>query len=224
MVHRLLAAAIGLGSETASLNVQAVTKTTDVVNQRHRAAQQAARDSNQLFTCMFFKDKPTEAKGYVTRVRANAFTVLVPKYGFEHNVFVCGLNEENFYELDEAAQVLQHKEEPAFRVALFQEVKVHISVDTSHVHRLRVVLQCLEPAIPLPKSQRNRSLPPVAMEVDDPNKQLPLKRLRSSENVSTSSPVDKKKTKTKANKKSAASPAKAAPKKRKAAPAAAQEK
>ena len=49
------------------------------MNHRHRMAQQASRDSNELFTIIFFRDKVVEEKGYVTRIKANAFIVLIPK-------------------------------------------------------------------------------------------------------------------------------------------------
>ena len=49
------------------------------LNHRHRMAQQAARDSVELFTLLYFKNKILEEEAFVTRVMRNGFIVLIPK-------------------------------------------------------------------------------------------------------------------------------------------------
>ena len=86
VVHRLLAAALGidafpegllsapdggLSSRAASLNV------------RHRNAQYAGRASVEVFTVLYFRDRPCVADARVTRCKATGLTVFIPRFGIE---------------------------------------------------------------------------------------------------------------------------------------------
>lgn len=52
------------------------------MNHRHKMAQYAGRSSVELHTVIFFKDKIVKEEAYVTRIKANGFIVLIPKYEF----------------------------------------------------------------------------------------------------------------------------------------------
>ncbi|KAJ2232451.1 exosome catalytic subunit dis3, partial [Coemansia sp. RSA 475] len=85
MVHRLLHAAVDRDAGYASelTNKVAMAEQSDVLNHRHRMAQQAGRASVELYTSLFFKGKTVDEEGYVTQVLQNGFSVLIPSYGVE---------------------------------------------------------------------------------------------------------------------------------------------
>ncbi|KAI8908112.1 hypothetical protein DFJ77DRAFT_503502 [Powellomyces hirtus] len=89
VVHRLLAVAIGYEKGYVSELVDKVKlkELSDVLNYRHRQAQQASRSSVELFTNLFFKDKTLQEEAYVIRVMKNGFSVLIPKFGIEGYVY-----------------------------------------------------------------------------------------------------------------------------------------
>ncbi|KAG0169487.1 exosome catalytic subunit dis3 [Apophysomyces sp. BC1034] len=89
IVHRLLQACI---DPDAVYGQELIDKTKmkeqcDVLNHRHRMAQQAGRSSVELYTNMFFKNKIQVEEGRVIRVLKNGFVVLVPKYGIEGVIY-----------------------------------------------------------------------------------------------------------------------------------------
>ncbi|GJP42957.1 hypothetical protein CLOM_g2477 [Closterium sp. NIES-68] len=89
VVHRLLAAAIGLTplpDQTKDKN--ALTALTDNLNYRNRNAQMAGRASVELHTLIFFRTRPTDAEGRIVMVRSNGLIVFVPKYGIEGPVYL----------------------------------------------------------------------------------------------------------------------------------------
>lgn len=61
-------------------NPPKVNRLCENINFRHRSAQYAERGSVELHTLLYFKGRTTTEEGYITRVRANGFMVLVPKY------------------------------------------------------------------------------------------------------------------------------------------------
>ncbi len=97
IVHRLLASTlsneitstsvVNSSSESVSLSKSSVTQLCDNLNFRHRMAQYASRASIELFTCIYFKSKLSQAQlvedAYVIKVCKNGFVAFVPKYGVE---------------------------------------------------------------------------------------------------------------------------------------------
>ena len=70
LVHRLLAASLGLAPLPESARDQAgVRALTDNLNTRHRNAQMAGRASVELHTLIFFKNRTIIADARITRVR-----------------------------------------------------------------------------------------------------------------------------------------------------------
>ncbi|KAI8868688.1 exosome complex exonuclease RRP44-like protein [Ramicandelaber brevisporus] len=99
VVHRLLAATITMEAKGSYDSVELGFAVSDIVdkvrmneqcdmlNHRHRMAQQASRSSVELFTNLFFRGKTIEEEAYVTRVLKNGFSVLIPRYGVEGFVY-----------------------------------------------------------------------------------------------------------------------------------------
>uniref|UniRef100_A0A0G4G6P6 Ribosomal RNA-processing protein 44 n=1 Tax=Chromera velia CCMP2878 TaxID=1169474 RepID=A0A0G4G6P6_9ALVE len=136
LVHRLLAAAIGLEPVPEQLQKKTqVGEQCDLMNQRHRNAQFASRASTELHTYLFFKKKgPTETDSVVIRVRKNGLLVTVPRYGIEGAVLL----DEDRFEFDEATGIQKDSKERE-TLAVFDHVTVLISPD-DHNFRNRTVL------------------------------------------------------------------------------------
>lgn len=155
VVHRLLGCAIGVSPLSDALNNHAMRKTStgmqiftltvqltvvSDINYRHKMAQYAARSSVSLHTVMYFKDKVVVQDGYVMRVKANGFSVLVPKYGIEETVLLP--KEDNgassFDGEHQVLTVLTHQ------LRVFDHVTVEISVD---ITKQQLKLLCISPPI-----------------------------------------------------------------------------
>jgi exosome complex exonuclease DIS3/RRP44 len=80
VVHRLLAACIGYDSHYSSELTDKLKneEMCQVLNYRHRMAQQASRSSVELFTNLFFKGKQLVEDAFVIRVLKNGFAVIIP--------------------------------------------------------------------------------------------------------------------------------------------------
>ena len=86
VVHRLLAAALGidafpeglLNAPDGGLAARAAS-----LNVRHRNAQYAGRASVEVFTVLYFRDRPCIADARVTRCKATGLTVFIPRFGIE---------------------------------------------------------------------------------------------------------------------------------------------
>ncbi|KAF9971912.1 exosome catalytic subunit dis3 [Actinomortierella ambigua] len=147
MVHRQLHAAINsdvmYGDELT--DKETMGKLCDVLNYRHRMAQQAARSSVELYTHLFFKNKVSEEEGFVIRVLKNAFIVLIPKYGIESIVYATTKGQSHggdhahgeqqilvYNQENDSLQSTEPRGEddaPKHQIQLFQKVVVQISID-----------------------------------------------------------------------------------------------
>eukprot|EP00884_Botryococcus_braunii_P014654 jgi/Botrbrau1/2318/Bobra.39_1s0007.1 len=84
MVHRLLAASLGLDPLPEEAQDRLALKDlTDNLNVRHRNAQLASRASTELHTLIFFHSKSVVADARVTKIRSKGLVVFVPKFGIE---------------------------------------------------------------------------------------------------------------------------------------------
>jgi exosome complex exonuclease DIS3/RRP44 len=143
LVHRLLAAALGLQPlPPAAAAAAALGLSADSLNTRHRNAQQAGRASVELHTLLFFRSRPRVADARVTRCRANGLIVFVPKYGLEGPLlFADDAATQGDWQLaaDGAAVA---REDGSARYALFDRLAVRIAVETSpSTRRERLVLR-----------------------------------------------------------------------------------
>ena len=150
VVHRLLAACIGYDKVySADLTDKVkMTEECDILNYRHRNAQQASRSSVELYTHLFFKDKNVTEDAYVTKVLKNGFCVLVPKYGIE--AIIHGDKEKTVGEFDVATGVLKALNENGQpeEIYMFKGVKVNLScVSSGNGQRSSLVCVLKEPRI-----------------------------------------------------------------------------
>jgi len=84
VIHRMLAAAIGWEEGAPELrDGRAVAALARTLNERHAAAKEAERASVALYSLVYFRNRPVEEEGYLTLVRPNGASVLVPRYGLE---------------------------------------------------------------------------------------------------------------------------------------------
>ncbi|CAM9816148.1 DIS3-like exonuclease 1 [Lampetra fluviatilis] len=90
MVHRQLLAVLEAkgAPETTLLNTE-LQELCEHINERNRAAQQAQKESIELFQCLFFRDKDPEQDdrcvedGIVYSLRADGVLIHVPRYGLK---------------------------------------------------------------------------------------------------------------------------------------------
>uniref|UniRef100_A0A8C9VND5 DIS3-like exonuclease 1 n=1 Tax=Scleropages formosus TaxID=113540 RepID=A0A8C9VND5_SCLFO len=103
IVHRLLTAAIKLDkgmepNETLASNKE-LEEIAQHINNKNRAAQQAQKQSIELFQCLYFKDKDPltdqrcVAEAIIYAMRANGILVFIPRYGMKGPVYL--KNREN---------------------------------------------------------------------------------------------------------------------------------
>ena len=97
VVHRLLAAAIGVTSLPV-VNADR-SKQQDLcshMNRRHRAAQHIQRASCGLHTILYFRNRPSMESAYVLSVLPDRIVVIVPKFGIENTLMVNDIISEFF--------------------------------------------------------------------------------------------------------------------------------
>lgn len=93
LVHRqLMAAVLAEGSEGLPGN-QELDELSEHINHQHRAAQNAQRDSQELFQYLYFKQKDLNneccrADAIIFQIRANGLMVFVPRYGIRAPVYL----------------------------------------------------------------------------------------------------------------------------------------
>lgn len=100
------------------------------INKRHKMAQYSSRASVSLYTIIFFKNKRERHIGYITRIKANGFSVIVPKYGVEGLVYL--ESEEGgspSFIFDENTLTLTSSTNPQLQLCVFAQVLVEVSVD-----------------------------------------------------------------------------------------------
>jgi len=148
IVHRLLAASIGAAPLPTTLNHRNIQKTCENINRRHRMADIAGRDSTRLHTILFFKEKTLTENGRVINVRANGFTVLIPRYGIEGKVYLTQSTSDTSKLWDYSAKTRTIvSPDKKYTIRVFDTVKIQITLDNTREHAPRVVFKCLEPPI-----------------------------------------------------------------------------
>ncbi|OHT13332.1 RNB-like protein [Tritrichomonas foetus] len=140
LVHRQLAIACGaepLTDNLASKNV--MNAIADNLNFRHRMAQEAGRDSAQLFMMEMLRKTPNRIEeGKVIRIKPTVFVVLLEQFGVEGHVHVEG-EEWHFNEDEEYLQCGD------LIIRIFDTVKVKVNVTPMNMHgRSRLDLQLVD--------------------------------------------------------------------------------
>ncbi|KAI7867430.1 exosome complex exonuclease RRP44-like protein [Spinellus fusiger] len=148
VVHRLLQACI---DGDAVYGQELIDKTKmkdlcDVLNHRHRMAQQAGRSSVELYTNMFFRNKIQVEQGRIIRILQNGFVVLVPKYGIEGIVYTSKKpGEPSPFVYNEANNSLEAGETV---IRMFGTVKVEISIEgDENGMRQKMKMNLIEPYV-----------------------------------------------------------------------------
>ncbi|KAF2070189.1 hypothetical protein CYY_008494 [Polysphondylium violaceum] len=191
IVHRLLASAIGMQSVSLNLENKTISGLCENFNFRHKMAQYAGRGSTQLHTLIFFKGRKCVEDAYIIRVKANAFVVLVPRYGFEGTVYVSDPNSTSCsFNYNHDDQTLTNGQ-LTFKV--FDKVTVEIFVDDSKAHDQKLKIECINPKITFTIEQENQENTTNGNQQQENGKQ-PIK------------PIVKKESKTSAAKKTRKEP------------------
>lgn len=129
LVHRLLAAAIGLTPLPEQLQSKPeIAEQCEVINMRHRMAQWAGRASSDLHTFMYFTANGAKTvECIITRVRRTGMQVCVPRFGIEGVV----LMPEEDWLIDETEQRITSKKDSATKMTIFDHLMVTIEADNS---------------------------------------------------------------------------------------------
>jgi exosome complex exonuclease DIS3/RRP44 len=132
LVHRLLAASIGVASlPTVNSSRSLQQEQSTHMNRRHKAAQYAQRASIQLYTQIFFRGKVSVEEGYITSVAADSINVFIPKYGIENSMRVSDVAEvlgaDKTHFIDEGLRLEFFAKNCIVRnVAIFEKVTIEL--------------------------------------------------------------------------------------------------
>ena len=155
IVHRLLAAAIGVASLPVHLSSKSYLHDLAAnMNRRHRSAQLAGRASVQLHTLIFFSGEAggKVIEAYVLDVDMSENTkptlrVIVPRYGIEGNVDIpVDVNDKNLIRNPSMHCISygKDKNKPDSIVRVFDQVKVKVWV-RKLVDGKELVMDLIEP-------------------------------------------------------------------------------
>jgi len=140
IVHRMLRSSIGDSSFPDSLlSSKAIQKIADHLNERHRAAQRAARDSVALHTLRLFRGERREEEGRVFRLLSNGIVVMLPRYGLEGLV---RFEKSSAPVLDEVNQVFVTPK--GTKLKIFDKVRVSMEIDATLHSSGQLVMQLIE--------------------------------------------------------------------------------
>jgi len=137
LVHRQLAAAVSGTPLHAGLQTKSfVEKTLEVVNKRHRGAQQAARASIEFYVALAIKGREevavrsgagrVRAEAFVIRAFRNGLAVFVSQFGLEGLVT---FKRENEYDAEQYVIKVPTRDGDKVEIGVFDKVEVEISVE-----------------------------------------------------------------------------------------------
>lgn len=179
IVHRLLMAAVENDSNNQLPNNKELHETCHHINIKHRAAQNAQKESVDLFQCLFFQDLSEDDErrncdAVIFNLRANGFLVFVPRYGLKGPVYLkdkmgqvvtSRITEDSvFFGPGSLSRHEFHitvkNAAGSFDFRLFDHVQVRISVAKARAHAQSLKLDLL--------SLETRQTPPLGeMETQD---------------------------------------------------------
>ncbi|XP_005990163.1 DIS3-like exonuclease 1 isoform X1 [Latimeria chalumnae] len=167
VVHRLLMIAIlkekNLEAEEPFFSNKDLEELCQHINNRNRAAQQAQKQSTELFQCMYFKDKDPQtderciADGIIYSIRSNGVLVFVPRYGIKGAAYlkdkegrvVSTDSDSNCKWKPGSLQRFQNKiisivtDGGSVTFNMFDHITVRISVQTSRAHADTIRLEII---------------------------------------------------------------------------------
>ena len=166
LVHRLLAASIGVDPPDSSLSDEKTAfERCYNCNIRHSNAQRVGRASVELNTVILLKGVTSQEEAYVTQVKQNAIRVIVPKYGYEGFVFFDTRDTGLLLEYDD--EWLKLTINGTVKIAVFDRLLVEIKVVEPDVQHQRIQLTLVEPYIP-------ELVPPTGNTQVNNNKETPI--------------------------------------------------
>ncbi|GAA5869763.1 hypothetical protein JCM16303_001786 [Sporobolomyces ruberrimus] len=156
LVHRQLSAAISGQPLHAGLQTRSwVDKTLEVVNKRHRGAQQAARASIEFYVALAIQRREERAKASMDsqqKVRAEAFVIRAFRNGVAVFVNQFGLEglvtfkRDNEYDAETYEIAVPDKNGDKVKIGVFDKVVVEIGVEKDkNTQRGKVVMALVEP-------------------------------------------------------------------------------
>ncbi|XP_061359915.1 exosome complex exonuclease RRP44 homolog A-like isoform X2 [Gastrolobium bilobum] len=127
VVHRLLAASLGISKLPSKFQDRKLTSIADNLNKRHRNAQMAERADKELHALDKFS--PTDEEARIVKIRSNGFFVFVPRYGITGPVYLTPRAEKGGGEwyVDEQQQKIK-KIDGSLSYSMLQKVKIHMEV------------------------------------------------------------------------------------------------
>ncbi|KAF0975975.1 hypothetical protein FDP41_005302 [Naegleria fowleri] len=153
IVHRLLGAAIGYYPLTAKLTDREYSRRLMTeLNKRNRMSQYAQRSSVELYTNIYFNSNPVQKeRAYITQVRDNAIVVFIPRFGFEHVIF---LNKDNvkytkmeYNEQNDSISFSDDKTKKTTILTAFEHIDIRIFVKTSKNYRRKLCVEIVDPDV-----------------------------------------------------------------------------
>ncbi|KAL9648476.1 hypothetical protein ABK040_014096 [Willaertia magna] len=151
IVHRLLGAAIGIYPLTPKLTDREYSRRLmQNLNRRNRFAQYSQRSSVELFTNIYFNINPVDhVTCYVVDIRDNAVVVFIPKYGFEHVIYLNNENTVNgkFEYQEKTDSLIIPFGKQKVQVTMFQSLHVRIFVKTAKNYRRKLCIEIIEPNV-----------------------------------------------------------------------------
>lgn len=129
LVHRLLACSLhldGMCNDPILFDAELMEPLCVLMNQRHRQAQQASRDSVHINALYFFRNRVCEEPGYILNVMRNALRVFVPRYGIEVTVNATNPAGKVCLTYNQEENML-HSVEGSVELRMFDRVVVQIS-------------------------------------------------------------------------------------------------
>ncbi|XP_029646504.1 DIS3-like exonuclease 1 [Octopus sinensis] len=166
LVHHQLLSAIGEGPDDYKLpGNEELQKFCDHINMKHRAAQNAQRDSQKMFQALYFKDKSFDknkedviAEAIVIQLRSNGVLVFVPRFGLKGPVYLKD-KQDKVVEFSAANQKMEwghgsitrgdnhvtviSRSGKKMKFTLLQHITVIISLELVNAHQPNVKLELL---------------------------------------------------------------------------------
>ncbi|XP_064607624.1 DIS3-like exonuclease 1 isoform X2 [Liolophura sinensis] len=136
IVHRQLLSAIGQMESHDLLSNNNLSDLCQHINNKHRSAQNAQRDSQELFQALFFRDKHPDDEcckvdAVIFQLRANGFLVFIPRYGIKGPVYLRSKEGQVVY--------ISETEQPEWTSGTVQRSWTSVTVDSvlgSHTYNL----------------------------------------------------------------------------------------
>eukprot|EP00004_Rigifila_ramosa_P023073 TRINITY_DN6420_c0_g1_i10.p1 TRINITY_DN6420_c0_g1~~TRINITY_DN6420_c0_g1_i10.p1 ORF type:complete len:986 (+),score=289.67 TRINITY_DN6420_c0_g1_i10:225-2960(+) len=174
LAHRLLSGVLGLKEPTpALLDRDKMQQQCEVINFRHRMAQQVGRNSVELYTLIFFRGQTVVEEGVVTRVKKNGVQVLIAKYGVESVCYVDDVapgKTAQTWEYDDVGMTLTGQ--PSGMVLrVFDRLRIQISIEDQAGMGERLRLQIVEKDTPVTTLKRSAPAQDIAETVQKSKKQ-----------------------------------------------------